>query len=254
MNATPQLERLAPPLRLPRVQGVIERRILANFRCAPDVLAKIVPAPFRPKLVNGWGIAGICLIRLGEIRPVFLPAFAGIRSENAAHRIAVIWDENGVTREGVFIPRRDTDSLLNRIAGGRVFPGLHHAAQFRVWETGDRYKLEMHSIDRSTFVRVLARTGDCLPATSVFKSISEASAFFQAGGLGWSTRAHAGEFDGLELACDQCNLQPLAVERIESSFFDNRDLFPVGTARFDSAFLMRNLDHKWIARGKLKLA
>jgi len=76
-------------MKIPVIRGVIERRILVNFRVDPEALNRVLPAPFRPKLVDGVGMAGICLIRLKHIRPNFLPAFLGISSENAAHRIAV---------------------------------------------------------------------------------------------------------------------------------------------------------------------
>jgi hypothetical protein len=109
-------------MRIPTIRGVIDRRILANFHVDPDVLAKVLPSPFRPKLINGKGIAGICLIRLKQLRPRFMPAFIGISSENAAHRIAVEWDHNGETKEGVYIPRRDTSSRLNTLLGAGCFP------------------------------------------------------------------------------------------------------------------------------------
>src|SRR5919204_5757200 len=112
-------------MQVPVIRGIIDRRILANFRVDATVLARLLPSPFRPKLVHGAGMAGVCLIRLKDIRPRFLPSFLGISSENAAHRIAVEWDEGGRRREGVFIPRRDTSSWLNTLAGGRLFPGLH---------------------------------------------------------------------------------------------------------------------------------
>jgi hypothetical protein len=253
MNGTPAITICKPRLHLPAVRGNIERRMLVNFRCRPDVLARILPAPFRPKLVNGWGMAGICLIRLGEIRPAFLPAALGLTSENAAHRIAIEWDENGATREGVYIPRRDTSALLNRLAGGRLFPGVHHAATFRVWETEESFKLEMNSGDATTFVRVRARIAKELPIGSVFHSLHEASEFFRGGALGWSARDEKTEFDGLELRSDEWRMEPLAVEIVESSFFENRGLFPAGCATFDSAFLMRNIGHEWLARGRLIL-
>jgi hypothetical protein len=196
-------------------------------------------------------MAGICLIRLVGLRPVFMPAFGGLTSENAAHRIAVEWDDAGERREGVLIPRRDTNSMLNRIAGGRLFPGVHHAATFYIWETGTRYKLEMHSDDGRAFLRVLAHVAGELPAGSAFRSLTEASEFFRTGALGWSARSHAGEFDGLELCCDTWSMTPLAVEHVESSFFSDRDLLPLGSAIFDSAFLMRDLEHEWHARGRL---
>src|SRR5258708_37019501 len=117
-------------MQIPIIRGLIDRRILVNFRVDPDALARLLPAPFRPKMAKGAGMAGVCLIRLKKVRPRFLPAFVGISSENAAHRIAVEWDENGFTREGVFIPRRDTSSWLNTWLGGRLFPGVHHHAGF----------------------------------------------------------------------------------------------------------------------------
>ncbi len=49
---------------LPAVRGVIDRRILANYRVEPDALRELLPEPFEPQTVDGWGIGGICLIRL----------------------------------------------------------------------------------------------------------------------------------------------------------------------------------------------
>jgi len=235
---------------LPAVRGIIARRVLINFRCDPAILAKMLPSPFRPKLVRGFGMAGICLIRLRGVRPSMFPIRAGLTSENAAHRIAIEWDDGGQRREGVFIPRRDTNSLLNRLAGGRLFPGVHHAAQFRVWETEGRIKIEMHSADAETFVRLAARVTDALPAHSVFHTLAEASDFFQAGALGWSARPESTTCDGLELRCFSWHMKPLVVERAESSFFNDANIFPTGTAECDSAFLMRDIEHEWHARGQ----
>ncbi|MSQ93685.1 MAG: hypothetical protein EXR98_03920 [Gemmataceae bacterium] len=102
-------------MRIPVMRGVIDRRILVNYHVDPGVLAALVPPPFRPKLVGGLGMVGICLIRLKQVRPRFVPAFLGISSENAAHRTAVEWDDVGEpscvssrVREGVYIRRRDT--------------------------------------------------------------------------------------------------------------------------------------------------
>lgn len=100
-------------MRIPVIQGVIDRRILVNYRVAPEAMAGVLPPPFRPLLVHGYAIGGICLIRLKQVRPRRLPLPMGIGSENAAHRIAVQWEQDGERREGVYIPRRDTDSRLN---------------------------------------------------------------------------------------------------------------------------------------------
>jgi len=236
---------------MPAVSGIIERRLLVNYRCDAAALQKLLPPPFRPKLVNGWGVAGICLIRLGSIRPAFLPALVGLTSESAAHRVAIEWDDSGVTREGVFIPRRDTSTLLNRLAGGRIFPGVHHAATFHVLETENRFKLEMRSEDGTAFVRVHGHVADASPANSIFRSLDEASHFFRRGSLGWCSRPGENTFDGLELSSQRWVMEPLAIDRVASSWFENPKLFPPGTTTFDSAFLMRNIPHEWHAQGKL---
>ena len=240
-----------PRLHVPVMRGVIDRRMLVNFRCEPAVLARVVPAPFRPKLVHGRGMAGICLIRLKELRPRWLSTPVGFTSENAAHRIAVEWDENSTRREGVFIPRRDTSSKLNTLAGGRLFPGMHHFARFDVWESPNRFKLEMHSEDGEARVRVAARVAEAWPDGSVFPTLDEASAFFAAGSLGWSAGSRPSEFDGLELHSFGWRVEPLIVEHIESSFFHNATLFPPGAAEFDSALLMRGIQHEWHGRGRM---
>jgi hypothetical protein len=233
---------------------VIDRRILTNFRVDPGVLARIVPPPFRPKQVNGFGMAGICLIRLKHIRPRGLPGFVGVSSENAAHRIAVEWDDAGQRREGVYIPRRDTSSWLNAVAGGRVFPGVHNHARFRVTEGDDRYRVELDSDDGKTHLLVEGRVADALPAGSAFRSLEEASAFFQAGSLGYSVTPRPGHFDGLELCSYEWHVVPLTVERVESSFFSDRGLFPEGSVTFDSALLMRGIEHEWRQREPLTAA
>jgi hypothetical protein len=63
--------------------------------------------------------------------------------------------------------------------------------------------------------------------------------------------ARPGDFDGLELRSFNWHVQPLAVERVESSFFEDRALFPTGSVEFDCALLMRGIDHEWHGREAL---
>lgn len=252
-SASPLLRTRARSL-MPTLRAVIDRRLLINFRVAPGLLARLLPAPFRPKLVRGWGLAGICLLRLRAVRPVGLPPFIGLSSENAAHRIAVEWeDAAGQTREGVFIPRRDTASRLNQLAGGRLFPGAHHAATFRVWEPGSRFKVAVFTPgeEAAPLLRVHAHAADSPPLGSVFRSLAEACDFFRAGSVGWSPGHRAGELDGLELRTHDWRLEPLAVDWVESRFFEANPLLPADSWHFDSAFLMRGIECEWHARGRM---
>lgn len=232
-------------MRVPVIRGVIDRRILVNYRVDPAVLAATLPPPFRPKLHRGYGIAGICLIRLRGIRPRFLPSWVGVSSENAAHRTAVEWCEGDRVREGVYVRRRDTDSRLNVFAGGRLFPGIHSHARFTVCESRTRFEVALRSDDGVTELSVVGDVRGELPAGSVFPSQEEASAFFAAGSLGYSATPDARRFQGLELRCERWQVEPLAVSAVQSSYFDDRAVFPVGSIEFDCALLMRGIDHEW---------
>ncbi len=232
-------------MKIPIITGVIERRILANFHADPEVVARILPKPFRPQLVNGLAIAGICLIRLQGIRPRFLPIPLGLSSENAAHRIAVEWDDGGQRRQGVYIPRRDTSSRLNTWAGGTLFPGVHHLAAFEVNDQNDQISVDVRSNDGTMRIHVSGSLGRELPDSTVFQNLSEASQFFANGSLGYSATREQGRYDGLELSCKNWHVDPLNITEVESSFFDDRSRFPAGTISFDCALLMRNIRHEW---------
>jgi hypothetical protein len=227
---------------------VIARRLLVNYRVAPDVLASVLPAPFRPQLVNGWGVAGICLIGLRAVRPRGLPAIVGLASENAAHRIAVEWEADGTTQCGVYVPRRDTNAWFNVALGGRMFPGVHHRAEFSVRDTDGTVSVALESEDGETRVRVVGRAASHLPADSVFRSIDDASGFFERGSLGYSASRRAGSYDALELRTQEWHVAPLAVEHVTSTFFENAAVFPAGSTTFDCALIMRNVAHEWHAR------
>jgi hypothetical protein len=196
-------------------------------------------------------MAGICLIRLKHIRPKFLPTFLGISSENAAHRIAVQWDTNTGVQSGVYVIRRDSSSILNSLAGGRLFPGIHNRASFRVRETEQEYDIAMDSVDGSVHVSVDGRVSNSLPVNSIFPTLAKCSHFFQEGAVGYSPAKSDGIFDALELRAYNWNVQPLNVTDVRSSFFDDREIFPEGSLTFDNALLMRGIEHEWLSRDSL---
>ena len=232
---------------VPKVHGVIGRRLLVNFRVEPEVIQRLLPSPFRPKLHNGHAVAGICLIRLEGIRPKRVPRMLGLSSENAAHRVAVIWDDDKGSHEGVYIPRRDTGSLMNHLAGGRLFPGEHHRASFRVEDADDQISLEMRSADGLVRVDVVGRTALSLPTTSTFGTVAAASAFFEPGSVGYSATASGQRLDGVVLKTHTWSVAPLTLDRVFSSYFADESKFPAGTIAFDCALIMRNVAHEWQA-------
>ena len=232
-------------MRLPVIQGIIRRRILANFRVDPETMQREIPTRFQPKLQNGLAVAGICLIRLEHIRPRSMPEIIGLNSENAAHRVAVTWDEDGVTREGVFISRRDTGSQISHLVGGRIFPGEHHHASFSVTESESEISLAMKSDDAAVTLEIAGRIAQEMPSDSVFSSLAEASSFFEGGSVGYSVTSDPGRLDGLKLQTREWRVEPLEVKRIYSSYFSDENKFPKGSVEFDHALIMRNVQHEW---------
>ena len=235
-------------MQLTHMHGVIKRRIMVNFRVDPEVTSAVLPKPFVAKVVNGFAMAGICLMRLEHIAPGFGPQWFGLSSENAAHRIAVNWiGDDGSSHEGVYIPRRDTASAVNYMAGGRIFPGELHRAKFEIRNGEREIAIDMNSRDGTTQVRFRGSRAQALSPGSVFSSVAEASEFFEAGNVGYSETAQGKHFDGLRLAARNWSVEPMAVAEVTSSFFSNLARFPMGSVELDCALLMTDIEHDWIA-------
>ncbi|WP_343303520.1 DUF2071 domain-containing protein [Chitinophaga niabensis] len=228
-------------MNFPAIHGIIDRRILINFTADPAIVQDMLPAPFRPKIYQNKAIVGVCLIRLKNIKPKGLPDFLGIASENGAHRIAVEWDEEGKTKEGVYVPRRDTSSRLNAFAGGRIFPGKHYLARFNVKEANGAYHVDFTSSDH-TKISIDAKTTDLFPSGSIFQTLENASNFFKNGSLGYSPNGN-NKFEGLKLQIREWKVQPLEVLNVHSSFFENKSV------QFDNALLMTKIEHEWHGAG-----
>ncbi|HYF01732.1 MAG TPA: DUF2071 domain-containing protein [Patescibacteria group bacterium] len=229
-------------MNFPVMHGYIDRRILINFTADPDVVRRIIPAPFRPKVYQDKAIVGICLIRLKNIKPKGMPDFVGVSSENGAHRIAVEWDEDGQGKEGVYIPRRDTSLRLNSLVGGRIFPGKHYLAKFNVQEAEGNYHVDFVSSDE-TCISIDARETEVFNPDSVFKNLENASCFFKNGAVGYSPNDN--KYEGLKLNVYDWQVQPLDVTHVKSTFFEDETLFPKGSVNFDNALLMKRMEHEW---------
>jgi hypothetical protein len=225
--------------------SVVQRRLLVNYRTDPEVTARLLPAPLRPQLVDGSAVSGICLIRLGGVRPRFVPAPFGPSSENAAHRIAVEWDTSDGVARGVYIPRRDTGSRLNAWIGGRLFPGMHHHVRFDVRESVDELRIAFADPDGATRVDVRVQTTPALTGSHLFRDIDRASEFFRRGACGYSTTPDPSRLDGVELRTHGWRVTPVELVSVRSTFFDDPIRFPPGSAVPDCGLLMRDVPATW---------
>ncbi|GIG00280.1 DUF2071 domain-containing protein [Catellatospora citrea] len=233
---------------LPRVHSEIQRRLLVNYRADPDLVARLLPEPFRPQLVRDAAVVGICLIRLAGTRLPGMPHVTGLpATENGAHRLAVEWDTADGVRGGVFIPRRDSHSRTTVALGGRLYPGWHHRSVFTVAETDTDLRVSFRSTDDETSVDVHARITDHLTGSTLFADLDEAARFFRTGADGYSVSRRPGVHEGLRLVSSRWDVEPAQVLHARSSFYDDRRLFPTGTVELDGALVMRHLPVTWQA-------
>lgn len=233
-------------MRLPAIRGLIKRRVLVNYRTAPAAFDGFLPAPFRPRLVDGHAMAGLCLIRLERVRPAAVTDAVGLASENVAYRVAVEWTDpqSGEEFQGVYIPRRDTSSSLQHALGGRVFPGVYGLATFEVADEAGHVSIRVRSADGGGDVELEAVEGGEFATTSVFPSLTAASRFFQEGSIGYSAGDRPDALDGLLLDVEGWAVKPLTILSVRSSFIDR---LPVGSSTLDNALVMRDVPHRWRA-------
>lgn len=224
---------------LKTLRAQVRRRILISYRVDPTVARQLVPAPFRPQLVGGSAVAGVCMIGLQSVRPGWLKPRLGFRTENVAHRVAVEWDEAGVTRYGVYIVERHSSSRVPVVAGGRLFPGVQKHAKFNLDESDSRFRVRMSAPGTAVDVDV-AIGGEW--QSSLFPTVAEASAFHENGSVGWSPRRDGVGVEPLELTSKEWAVEPAMALSVTSSFFDS---LPIGSATLDSVVVMRDLPFFW---------
>lgn len=233
-------------MELPVLNGIIDRRILINYRIKPEVVKALLPSHLEPLVINGFASGGICLLRLKNIGLKWAPSFLRITSENAAHRFLVSYEKDGVVHRGVYIPRRDTDSMLNVALAGKLFSWPHYRAVFVVGEGNGKYAVSMQSGDGYTRLEVEAQRTDDFPSNSMFDSLTHASNSFKDCAVGVSPSTKRSEFKTIKLQTKTWHVTPLQVRGLKSSYFEDGSLFPHGTIQFDNALLMEGIAHEWL--------
>ena len=220
---------------VPEVQAHLRRRLLISYRVDPAVAAGLLPPGFRPQLIDGSALAGVCVLGLDAIRPRWFRPGWGLRSENAAHRMAVEWDAAEGVQRGVFIFERHSSAWHPVLLGGRLFPGVHRKARFTTRESGGRYALTMdagaHSLDADVEIGGAWSSG-------FFGSVDEASEFYRAGRIGWSLGHDGRRVEPVALTSGAWAVEGARLHSLRSSFFD---ALPEGSAVFDSVVVMRDL-------------
>jgi Uncharacterized conserved protein (COG2071) len=230
---------------LPVLEGTIARRVLLNFRADPEVVRRLVPAPLEVAVQNGAAVVGVCLIRLAQLRPRGLPGFVGIASENMAHRVAIRYPTPEGPRDGIFIWQRHSDSALLCLAGGRLFPGVHHRARFHPVEDADGLWMEVRTEGGAVDVTFHASEAPAFAPTPAFPTFEDARAFFARGDCGFSCSLDGGRLEAMRVKTRQWAMSPLVAADVRAAFYEAPSRFPPGSIAFDGAVVMRGIPHEW---------
>jgi hypothetical protein len=160
----------------------------------------------------------------------------------------VQWEnKNGETREGMYIPHRDTSSRLGSLLGGTLLPGHYAHARFTVYESFDELFVEMRTRRKEApSLVVQGRIAAQMPHDSVFNNITEASDFFAYHSDEKSEGASPEEFGGMKLRRRNWQLIPMEITCMRSAYFDDTSRFSVGGIRFDSGLLLRGTATEWV--------
>jgi hypothetical protein len=219
-------------VRITPVHGVIERRLLVNYRLDPDVAKEVLPAPLRARLIGGYAVAGIALAHLGKIRPAGLPAVVGLSRETGMHAIAVEWEGARSLHTGVFVVHHDS-------AGAGPGWRLRRAARFTVDERADGLRVAYISRDRTVRVDIDVSLAAGLAGSALFRDVRAATRFLELdgpGGVAWGPSLR-----GLKLSAGDRCIGAARVRTVTSSIFADTSVFPAGSVHLDSALLLRDL-------------
>lgn len=224
---------------LPSLSARIARRVLLNLRVDPEYWSRSgrLPSRLEPVDVDGASIAGVCLIRLRELRPAWAPRGLGVSTEGAAFRVACRdRDRNGA--RCVAIIGRWTSSRLVRWTDG-VTPMHHRFARFTSTETASSVEITVNDAAVGDTCHVKASATAAWPGDSVFGSVDEASAFFAQEADGHTVGDGGACLGGVSLTVPEWRVTPLAVEEVTFPWLP-QDVFDV-----DHALLMRDAESTW---------
>jgi hypothetical protein len=231
---------------LPRLEGMIARRLLLNYRADPALVQRLIPKPLQVVVRKDAAVVGVCLIRLEHLRVKGLPPLVGMTAENMAHRVAVRFPIPEGWQDGVFIWRRHSNRCFMERLGGRLFPGVHERAGFKVMEWKHALAIAVQTKRHDADVEFAGDDTTVWQPTALFETPAEASRFFERGDCGLSCSLRGEALEGVRLRTLRWEMVPLVARSLHSTFYQGTGLFPQGSVEFDCALVMRGVPHEWV--------
>lgn len=195
-----------------------------------------------------WGFVAVALVQTRNLRPVFLPAWAGRDYALTGYRVFVRYrSPAGRTRRGLHILRSDTDKRDMKVVGNLLTHYRYQRADISIRAHAGRLEARIATPGARADLHVIARLADLpaeLPATSPFRSAADARRF--AGPLPW-TFDYEPQTRSIVMIRAQRSAwhpQPTEVQVRTCSFLDSPP-FDSAVPRLANAFHVADVDYGW---------
>jgi hypothetical protein len=226
--------------------------LVVSWAVPAHALEPLVPPGLELDTYDGqWGLVAIALVQTRNLRPAFLPVWAGRDYALTGYRIFVKHrHQKGRTRRGLYIVRSDTDKRSMKLGGNLFTHYRYRLASIDIALSGGRLDVRIATAAAEADLRITAYLADQpapLPPSSPFRSDRDARRF--AGPLPW-TFDHEPQTNSIVMIRghrSQWRPQPVAVEVKACGFLERAPLAAAGP-RLASAFHFEGIDYGW-ARG-----
>lgn len=231
--------------RLAQATGVLENTVLLNFRTDAEVLRRLLPSPFEPRLVDGYGMVGILLFTMKDLTCETTMGFPSPPSDHVLYRIAVSWKQGGRTFHGMYLLRHEVNTRLPvRQRRRGLFPVV--GIPVRWHKVSDSGSIEWTLKSKTkTKLHIKAKLSSCFSGGSVFGSLEEASDFFATERAAIAPRFQKSIFSNTHFLPLKWPVQPLFVNHLTTDVDQLQNLFPAGQIFFDSGLIWPKVPCKW---------
>lgn len=237
------------PMHTPPLRGRCKWRALFAWKLDPVVARRLVPAPLRPKLVQGHALAAVDTMGLQGLRPRMVPGPLGLSLGLCSHLIAAEWKDGQRYRDVLYVIRRDVDVHVLGRAGGLLLPGKSHGARIQSNEGLSDISIACHSLDGECQLDLAGHIGARWSSQALFASPAAMMEVLGNRSGGRVAYDEAGKGTLIELEAKPECAEPLTLDRAHSSLFDG-GLVPEGSAELEAGVLLRNLVCVWRSQGR----
>lgn len=226
-----------------------EHSLVVAWALPAETLEPLVPPGLTLDVYDGrWGLVVIALVQTRNLRPAYLPAWAGRDYALTGYRIFVKHrDRTGRTRRGLHILRSDTDKRTMKLGGNLLTHYRYRLADIDITAAAGQLEARITTPGSEADLHVIACLASepaPLPPMSPFRSDQDARHF--AGPLPWTFdyEPQTASIVMIHARRSAWRPQPTAVQ-IKACSFLERAPFGAAEPKLASAFHVAGIDYGW---------